>query len=230
MKMENIEADVKRSQDEGRGAAKSVTWLVCVALSIVLAICLLAAGGCASLGALAEDERVQAEFDRAVEALLAALESDGGTVDTPPAEDVPEDIDAETPGADSIQYAALKWNMGGFNGSGALMHSGAVIGSLSVKSNGMSYKWVSGGCEQLGAADRGDHTKTLACLFYKDAVGKWQGGKFDWISTSRTTRDFKNIDSGYNGWSPSAFASATEYAFVIVGTNGRRTNVIKWAR
>ena len=133
-------------------------------------------------------------------------------------------------GGDAMAYSALNWSMGGFNGSKAARHEGVEIGSLSVKSNGMSYRWVRGGCEQLGAGDKGDASKTLACLFYRDKAGKWQGGKFDWISTSRTTRDFKNIHSGYNGWNAAAFDAATEFAFVIVGTNGRRTNVIRGAR
>lgn len=188
------------------------------------------AGGCKSLVDLADNPSVQAEFERAVARIREALADDPGSVPG-----VPETV--ETPAnppspstADAVPYSSLNWSMGGFRGAGALQHSGAVIGSLSVKSNGMSYKWVSGGCEALGATSKGDADHTLACLFYLDASGKWQGGKFDWISTSRTTRDFKNIHDGYNGWSPSAFVAATEYAFVIVGTNGRRTNVIKVAR
>lgn len=188
------------------------------------------AGGCKSLVDLADNPSVQAEFERAVARIREALADDPGSVPGVP-ETVETPADPSSPStADAVPYSSLNWSMGGFRGAGALQHSGAVIGSLSVKSNGMSYKWVSGGCEALGATSKGDADHTLACLFYLDASGKWQGGKFDWISTSRTTRDFKNIHDGYNGWSPSAFAAATEYAFVIVGTNGRRTNVIKGAR
>lgn len=188
------------------------------------------AGGCKSLVDLADNPSVQAEFERAVARIREALADDPGSVPGVP-ETVETPADPSSPStADAVPYSSLNWSMGGFRGAGALQHSGAVIGSLSVKSNGMSYKWVSGGCEALGATSKGDADHTLACMFYKDAGGKWQGGKFDWISTSRTTRDFKNIHDGYHGWSPSAFAAATEYAFVIVGTNGRRTNVIKGAR
>ena len=188
------------------------------------------AGGCKSLVDLADNPSVQAEFERAVARIREALADDPGSVPGVP-ETVETPADPSSPStADAVPYSSLNWSMGGFRGAGALQHSGAVIGSLSVKSNGMSYKWVSGGCEALGATSKGDADHTLACLFYLDASGKWQGGKFDWISTSRTTRDFKNIHDGYNGWSPSAFAAATEYAFVIVGTNGRRTNVIRFAR
>ncbi len=189
------------------------------------------AGGCKSLVDLADNPSVQAEFERAVARIREALADDPGSVPGVPS--VPDPVGppaVPSDQTDAVPYSSLNWSMGGFKGSGALMHSGAVIGSLSVKSNGMSYKWVSGGCETIGATSKGDADHTLACMFYKDAGGKWQGGKFDWISTSRTTRDYKNIHDGYNGWNPSAFAAATEYAFVIVGTNGRRTNVIKGAR
>ncbi len=206
--------------NEGRGLCRVLAVGVLLAVATV-AGCVLS--GCALLDTVASDERVQAEFDRAVERIRAALDKpdDGGTVETPTA-----------PGAtvDAVPYSSLNWSMGGFNGSKAVLHEGVEIGSLNVGRDGMSYRWVRGGCEQLGAADKGDASKTLACLFYLDASGKWQGGKFDWISTSRTTRDFKNIHSGYNGWNAAAFDAATEFAFVIVGTNGRRTNVIRGAR
>jgi hypothetical protein len=205
--------------------------LVLIGFLVVAIMSLHMAGGCKSLVDLADHPSVQAEFERAVARIREALADDPASVPGVPS--VPDPVGppaVPSDQTDAVPYSSLNWSMGGFKGSGALMHSGAVIGSLSVKSNGMSYKWVSGGCEQLGATSKGDAGHTLACLFYKDSVGKWQGGKFDWISTSRTTRDFKNIHDGYNGWSPSAFAAATEYAFVIVGTNGRRTNVIKGAR
>ena len=202
--------------------------------SIVVAIMSLhMAVGCKSVVDLAADPSVQAEFERAVARIREALADDPASVPGVPSVPAPEETptDPSAPStSDAVPYSSLTWSMGGFRGAGALQHSGAVIGSLSVKSNGMSYRWVSGGCETLGATSKGDADHTLACLFYLDASGKWQGGKFDWVSTSRTTRDFKNIHDGYNGWSPSAFSAATEYAFVIVGTNGRRTNVIRFAR
>jgi hypothetical protein len=222
-----LDDSTEDAMNEGRGLCRVLAVGVLLAVATV-AGCVFT--GCALLNTVARDERVQAEFERAVARIREALADDPASVPGVP-ETVETPADPSSPStADAVPYGSLNWSMGGFRGAGALQHSGAVIGSLSVKSNGMSYKWVSGGCEQLGATSKGDAGHTLACLFYKDSVGKWQGGKFDWISTSRTTRDFKNIHDGYNGWSPSAFAAATEYAFVIVGTNGRRTNVIKGAR
>lgn len=127
---------------------------------------------------------------------------------------------------DSTMFAELDFCWGGFNGKGATQASNAQIADLKVGS-GLSYRWVSGGCEALGAPNRTDAGYTLACLFCK-IDGKWKGGKFDWISTSRTTRDFKNISSGYNGWDKNAISKATAYRFVIVSRDGkRRTNVIE---
>ena len=133
-------------------------------------------------------------------------------------------------GGDAVAYSALNWDKGGFDGRKATRNEGVEIGSLNVGRDGMSYRWVKGGCEQLGAGSKSDYSKTLACIFYRDKAGRWTGGKFDWISTSRTTRDFKNTHSGYNGWNAAEFDAATEFAFVIVGTGGRRSNVIRGAR
>lgn len=127
--------------------------------------------------------------------------------------------------ADATPFTSLDFCWGGFNGSKAVLADGCRIKDLSVSSNGLAYKWEQGGCELLGAAN---HTAAdcLACFFCK-VDGKWQGGKVDWLSTSRTTRDFKNAYEGYNGWDGSSIGKATEYAFVIVSRDGKkRSNVI----
>lgn len=136
--------------------------------------------------------------------------------------------------ADNVDFTALSWDYGGFGGKLATL-SDCRITDLKVSSGGLSYRWAEGGCEALGAANRGDASKTLACLFVlcRDASGaeSWRGGKFDWISTNRTTRDFKNIKTGYHGWKISDVENATRYAFVIVDENGkRRSNVITCGR
>lgn len=127
---------------------------------------------------------------------------------------------------DDVNFDELNFCWGGFNGGKAKRVDNVEIGGLSVKSSGMSYKWVKYGCEGLGAASGDDYSQTLACLFVRIG-GKWQGGKFDWISTSRRTRDFKNIAEGYNGWRKDAIQAADGYAFVIVSKDGKkRTNAI----
>ena len=148
-----------------------------------------------------------------------------------PAEAPQQETPAETPqtqpatDADAVPFDALDFRWGGFNGSAATLKDGCRIASLKVSGNGLSYDWQSGGCEQLGASSAGD-ADCLACLFCRIG-GKWQGGKFDWISTSRRTRGFENIYGGYNGWDPDAIGKADAYAFVIVSRNGKlRSNVI----
>lgn len=123
-------------------------------------------------------------------------------------------------------FSELQFVVGGFKGSNASWDGSAEITNLTV-GNGLTYQWVKGGCENLGASDRTDASKTIACLFCK-VNNVWVGGKFDWISTSRTFRDFHNIQSGYKGWSKDMLDNATAYRFVIVSSDGRRrTNVIE---
>ena len=127
---------------------------------------------------------------------------------------------------DAVDFSLLTWKYGGFNGASARLASRPRISSLSVSSSGMSYAWVSGGCEDLGASSYTD-AACLACLFCL-IDGKWVGGKFDWISTSRRTRGFENIRGNYNGWPPNATTRASAFAFVIVSRDGKsRTNVIR---
>lgn len=128
--------------------------------------------------------------------------------------------------SDAVDFASLEWAWGGFNGKNAKLVDGCEISSLKVTADGMSYKWVKGGCEKLGASNREDAGATIAALFCK-IDGKWQGGKWEWISTSRTTRSLENIKEGYNGWRKDAIGVASAFAFCIVSKDGKkRTNVI----
>lgn len=139
---------------------------------------------------------------------------------------------ASSPSADdAVDFSLLQWSYGGFKGGGAKLSSKARIENLKVSSSGMTYTWSAGGCEDLGASSCKDYSHTVACLFVRVA-GAWRGGKFDWVSTSRTSRDFKNIvDKGYQGWPTNSIGSADAYAFVIVGGDGKsRTNVITCGR
>lgn len=128
---------------------------------------------------------------------------------------------------DADAYDELHWLYGGFRGQGAEWDMDCEIADLKIGSH-LSYRWVNGGCETLGAmGGKGDASHTLACLFCF-INGKWVGGKFDWISTSRTTRDFHNIQTEYKGWDKNAIAKAEAFRFVIVSKDGKkRTNVIE---
>lgn len=130
---------------------------------------------------------------------------------------------------DAVDYSLLDWCYGGFKGGGASLDGKARIMGLRVSASGLSYSWMGGGCENLGATGKED-AACIAALFCL-VGGKWRGGKFDWISTSRTTRDFKNIAEAYNGWDKGAVGKADKFAFVICSRDGkRRTNVILCAK
>ena len=136
----------------------------------------------------------------------------------------------EQPAADEAPYGAFSWAYGGFNGSRAALDA-PRIGALKMNGmSGLSYNWVGPNLSAwgLGHTDAG----ALACLFVRRSDGSWIGGKFDWISSSRTTRDFRNL-GGYNGWSLTGVPNPTQAAFVIVSADGRRrSNVITadWRR
>ena len=135
--------------------------------------------------------------------------------------------DASTPAQQTSSAPSLKWCWGGFDGSKAQESSAARIRNLRVTSSGLSYEWEKGGCEALGATSRTDAGHTLACLFIADG----RGGKFDWISTSRTTRDLKNIEGGYNGWNSADFRASETFYFCIASADGkRRTNIIAFGK
>lgn len=153
--------------------------------------------------------------------------------DPAPAEPEPED---ETPGgehsqepdtADEANFLSLGWDYGGFNGRDAQIVTVAKIGNLRVAKAGLTYEWKAGGCEALDAANSHENANCIAALFILGSDGKWRGGKFDWISTDRLSRDFKNIRTSYNGWPADAIESARAFAFCILSADGkRRTNVI----
>ena len=88
----------------------------------------------------------------------------------------------------------------------------------------MSYSWKSSG-SLWGLPDT--KADALAVFAVKGSDGNYKGGKFDWISKSRTTRSFENIKDGYNGWPKNAIETAKGYAFCIVSKDGKkRTNWI----
>ena len=132
-----------------------------------------------------------------------------------------------TSGAGDSSSLKLDFRYGGFNGSRAVEDANCQIGSLKLSRDGLSFRWVKGGCEMLGAADREDYDHTVACVFFWDG-SKWVGGKFDWVSTSRTYRDFENVHGGYGGWNADAFFGAKKHGFVIVSADGKkRSNFIE---
>lgn len=132
---------------------------------------------------------------------------------------------------DDVYFGALDWCWGGFKGENA-EKGDVVIADLKMNADGLRFKFVKD-LSEWGVMNPDDHSEALACLFVLDMNGKWVGGKFDWISSSRETRDFKNVYGCYNGWNVATVPNPTMAAFVIVSKNGkRRSNVIAamWER
>ena len=152
----------------------------------------------------------------------------------PPAAPDPEPAPAEQPAEQSAgtepgrqDSERLVFRFGGFRGEGAAEDPATQIAEVRITKDRLSYRWARGGCENFGAKSREDSGAALACAFFWSEKDKaWIGGKFDWISTSRTTRDWENLNGGYHGWDAKAFWAAPRRAFCIVSANGRkRTNL-----
>ena len=132
----------------------------------------------------------------------------------------------EDPAPDSAP--AIAWKYGGVDGSKAKEDPATQIRDLKISGDGLSYAWAKGDLSNWGLSET--DAGALACAFWWDG-SRWVGGKFDWISTSRTTRDFKNIRDGYHGWNPDAFFGAKRRAFCILSKDGkRRTNILEETR
>lgn len=145
---------------------------------------------------------------------------------------VPEqEVKPETNEAPEVQPEAPSETIkidsfGSPNTSKATEDPNAQIKDLKLNKDGLSYRWAKGGCENLGASSKGDYSQTIAVAGYGD--GKtFKCAKFDWISTSRTSRSFENIYDHYNGFDPDAFFKAPHRCFFIMGADGkRRTNIL----
>lgn len=131
---------------------------------------------------------------------------------------------------DEINFSKLNFCWGGFNGTKAQLDANARISNLKITSSGMSYQWKSGGCENLNT--KCSHSNPCCtCALFCLIDGKWLGGKWEHISTDRTTRGFENIIKGYGGWDSNALNKANSYAFVIFDDGAKkRTNVITYSR
>lgn len=137
-----------------------------------------------------------------------------------------EVLDPITGGDSHSDKIELVWSYGGVNGSKSVEDPRVQIKSLSIHgTSGLSYRYAVGDLSVWGLSR--NQADALACAFYEGSDGKWYGGKFDWVSTSRLTRDFANLNAGYGGWNANAFHSASKRGFLIMTKDGRkRTNLI----
>lgn len=211
------------------------------ALLIGVTIILLALASCMQFGCQSipiSDADAQLLFDRAVTGIrehLAELPEQTSTLDPQQATNPTTPDPTPDTSADAINYTALKWQYGGINAASSPLDTTARIANLSASSKSLSYSWQSGGCQALGASSDSDYSKTLCAAFFLQPDGSWVGGKFDWISTSRTDRELKHmIGPGYySNWSQFDPSKSTAIAFVIISVKtGKRTNIIttNWQR
>lgn len=127
------------------------------------------------------------------------------------------------------QKVVLNFCYGGVNGVNAIEDPNCQIQNLRINGqHGLSYQWKDGKTMKAWGEKSPSDIIGLACAGYFDpSTGKWNVGKFDWISSSRLTRDFKNISTRYQGWEPDRFYNAKDKCFFIMEPNGkRRTNIL----
>ena len=228
---QSIENATAKTQAEGRGVSLLMSHLAGLFFAIGL-LGFLFLPGCATPPTTEQiDATVEAVTNSQAFAELVAYIKDKETrdkiIEAIEKEEIPQIADSEE---DAVPYSTLNFTYGGIKGSTCVLVKNARIEKLTVNNTGMIYRWKTPGCKELGAADDDKAFKGIsACVFVKNAAGQWVGGRFDAISTSRTSRSFKNITGEqYRGWRRDEFLAATEVLFVIISDDCRwRTNVIK---
>lgn len=115
---------------------------------------------------------------------------------------------------------------GNFPANNAVEDSEVQIKDFRMDSRYIYYSWAKNDLSRWGYAYT--EASALACAFFFDEESKtWKGGKFEWISTSRLSRDMTNLLTGYGGWDCKKFLAAKKHGFCIVSKDrSRRTNLI----
>ena len=130
----------------------------------------------------------------------------------------PEPEPAPEPVQEAPKEAPVAWRYGGFDGSKAQVDGRCRLSGIKVRESGMSVKW-----ESRAPSDwKRDKDGLVVCAAFHWDGAQWVGGKFDWIDESRTTRDWKNVRSGYNGWMAEPFFAAKRHAFCVVSADGKK--------
>lgn len=131
-----------------------------------------------------------------------------------------DDNDTPVPEIGKEIIPELNWCYGGFNGSNAVYDPNVNIVGIRQLGGNLYYSWncTSPSFWGVTVPTNADH---LFCLFFKDPSGKWKGGKIDWVSYSRVTRDLHNPSTGYKGWNWAEYCAATECAVMVVSKNAK---------
>lgn len=209
-----------------KSAACPITWIVLAALGIAAMIVVC---GCASLSISSED---MARLDALADEWIAKIESSvtspetipGGTVETPTPETSPDPAPVDpAPAADQVDYSLLQWQYGGFSGAKAKLDS-PRLSRLSCNGRSVIYHWDVG----MSGWGLSNSEAGAICAFFVLRDGVWVGGKFDWVSVSRSSRELKHLES-YKSWPSSGITLPVmgSVAFVVVSADGRRrSNVV----
>ena len=146
---------------------------------------------------------------------------------------IPEPQNSDQKSGDEVDFSKLRWVYGGVNGSKAVESSCVQIRNLRVDvGSRISYAWARARfrrtLKEWGLAD--SDASALAVFGYRiDNIYKC--GKMDWISTSRTSRSWKNIKDGYGGWNDKECSAASEFIFLILSKDAKkRSNVIRYKK
>ena len=191
-----------------------------------LAAAAMLASGCASiLDRIGEDDiaRLDALADEWIAKLEAKLAEPSEPDKPAPETPAPETPADPAPSVDQVDFALLKWQYGGVNAGGAKLDSPRLSG-LSCNGRSVSYRWDVG-MSGWGLGN-GDAGAVCAAFFLRD--GQWIGGKFDWVSVSRTNRELKHCEY-YSNWGSSGIKLPWrgKVAFVVVSADGkRRSNIL----
>ncbi len=190
-------------------------FVVIVILSVLAIVCL---AGCAAIEA-SKIEKLDDIFWQWVERQS----------EKPPSVEKPADAPVDTPAADTgdeVAFGALQWRYGDFNGGSAARDPNVQISALTMHNgNRLYYRWDKG-LSAWGMA-HSDHSGAICAAFF-EINGAWVGGKFDWVSTSRSDRELKHVES-YKNWTSSGIRLPWRgrVAFVVVDKAGkRRSNVL----
>lgn len=135
--------------------------------------------------------------------------------------------------ADGVESSMYSSEGSGSEGSGCNKSAKGVVSNgvewcyggwtpKNLKTGKFTFSIKSGNVNGISSSNGGDwgpanggNPAFLFCMFLKQGSG-YRGGKVDWISKSRTTRDLKNIHEGYGGWCTDGLASGSSFQACVV--------------
>lgn len=211
---------------EGRSSSRGFVLAGIVAIAMIIGIVAFCCSGCGTIRSIAENQTLQdmaiEQLDRLADKWIAKLEKLPPVAKPPvvvpePGKPVPPVVAA----GDAIPFSSLEWKYGGFTAKNAVFDR-VTLSSLTCDGNNVRYKFDVG----LDAWGLG-HTEAgaICAVFIERPSGFWEGGKFDWVSTSRTSRELKHLKD-YNEWNESLPVRG-RIAFGVFSADGkRRSNIL----